>query len=100
MLPRVIKLVSSVFIGIASGYPYVFSISAPQLVKNTGLSVQQAAQLSTALNLGDALGGLPAGVTIDWLGPQWASAVGGVLCAVAYPLFMRPAWTRSRIYHS
>jgi MFS family permease len=86
MLPRVIALVSSVFIAIASGYPYVFSIFAPQLVKHTGLSAQQAARLSTALSLGGSLGGLPAGITIDWLGPQWASAFGGVLCAVAYTI--------------
>lgn len=82
--PRVLALVSAVLIAVASGTPYVFSIFAPQLVKQTGLSADQAATLSTALSLGGALGGLPAGITIDSLGPQFASVLGGLLTAVAF----------------
>lgn len=81
---RVSALAAGVLIATAAGTPYVFAVFAPQLVHRTGLSADQAAKLSLALSLGGSLGGLPAGALIDSLGPQKATALGGVLTAVAY----------------
>lgn len=82
--PRVRALVASVFVAVASGTPYVYSVYAPQLVKRAHFTGAEAAKLSLALSLGGSLGGLPAGLIIDGLGPQLATALGGVLSLIAF----------------
>jgi MFS family permease len=73
-----------VFVALASGTPYVYSVYAPQLVKNSGLSASDSGKLSLALSVGGSIGGFPAGVFIDWAGPAIATAVGSIITFVSF----------------
>nr|QFR37049.1 MFS transporter [Cyberlindnera americana] len=84
LAPRVSALIASAMVAVASGTPYVYAVYAPQLVKHAGLKGSQAASLALALSLGGSLGGLPAGLIIDSLGPQLATAFGGIICFIAF----------------
>lgn len=76
---RLVALFASMFVSLAAGTPYLYGVYSPQLVQKVGLSTSDAATISVAVNLGSGLGGLPAGLLIDWAGPQ-VSILLGSLC--------------------
>lgn len=81
---RLVALVFSVFVALASGTPYLYGVFSPQLVKRVGLTASDSATISLASNIGSGLGGLPAGLLIDSRGPQIAILVGSVFILLGY----------------
>lgn len=83
---RIRSLIASVIVAVASGTLYVYSVFAPQLVKNSHLPVAVLSKLSLAITLGGAVGGFPAGIMIDKLGPGISDFLGGLFTFTAYTL--------------
>lgn len=77
--PRMRSLVASCFVALASGTTYAYSVYAPQLVKNSGLTPADAGKLSLALSIGGSIGGFPAGILIDAVGPGPADFIGSLV---------------------
>lgn len=82
--PRIRSLISSVFVALASGTPYVYAMYAPQLVKNSHLTLGDSGKLSLALSIGSSIGGLPAGIFIDWAGPATSTVVGSLFTFISF----------------
>lgn len=93
---RIVALVASVAVATASGTPYVYSVFAPQLVKNSKLPVAALANLSLALTLGSAAGGFPAGLIIDHFGPGPADFIGAIFQFTAFSLLHKIYITQSQ----
>ncbi|CUM62923.1 uncharacterized protein PRCAT00000483001 [Priceomyces carsonii] len=81
---RLIALIASVFIALASGTPYLYGIYAPQLIQKIGLTASDSATISLATNVGTGFGGLPAGVIIDHQGPQLSILMGSICIFTGY----------------
>lgn len=81
---RFLALITSVFVSLASGTPYLYGIYAPQLVQRVGLSTSDAATISLAVTIGSGLGGLPAGLLIDRYGPQKSILLGSLCIFLGY----------------
>ncbi|KAK6455025.1 monocarboxylate transporter [Scheffersomyces xylosifermentans] len=81
---RLVALVTSIFICLASGTPYLYGVFAPQLVSRVGLTISDSATISLASNLGSGVGGLPGGLMIDHFGPQISILVGSICIFVGY----------------
>ncbi|ODQ62176.1 hypothetical protein WICANDRAFT_76354 [Wickerhamomyces anomalus NRRL Y-366-8] len=93
---RIVSLVASVIVATASGTPYVYSVFAPQLVKNSKLPVSSLSNLSLALALGGACGGFPAGLMIDKFGPGPADFIGSIFQFTAFTLLHKIYTTQSQ----
>jgi len=93
---RILSLIASVFVATASGTPYVYSVFAPQLVKNSHLPISVLSNLSLALTLGSAAGGFPAGLVIDHLGTGPADFLGAIFQFTAYTLLHKIYITQSQ----
>ncbi|OBA23368.1 MFS general substrate transporter [Metschnikowia bicuspidata var. bicuspidata NRRL YB-4993] len=81
---RLVALFASLFVALAAGTPYLYGVYSPQLIQRVGLSTSDAATISVAVNLGSGLGGLPAGLLIDRLGPQVSILLGSVCIFCGY----------------
>ncbi|GEQ67030.1 hypothetical protein JCM33374_g693 [Metschnikowia sp. JCM 33374] len=81
---RLVALFASMFVSLAAGTPYLYGVYSPQLVQRVGLSTSDAATISVAVNLGSGLGGLPAGLLIDWAGPQISILLGSICIFCGY----------------
>ncbi|KAF8005347.1 hypothetical protein HF325_000804 [Metschnikowia pulcherrima] len=81
---RLVALLASMFVSLVAGTPYLYGVYSPQLVQRVGLSTSDAATISVAVNLGSGLGGLPAGLLIDWAGPQIAIMLGSLCIFLGY----------------
>ncbi|KAH3667020.1 hypothetical protein WICMUC_005367 [Wickerhamomyces mucosus] len=82
--PRIKALIAAFLIAMGSSTPYVYSIFAPQLIENSNLTPNDAAKLGLFLSLGGTIGGFPAGIIIDHIGPAAADRVGGFLAFTAF----------------
>ncbi|CCH42274.1 putative membrane protein [Wickerhamomyces ciferrii] len=94
--PRIYSLVASVVVAIAAGTPYAYSVFAPQLIKNSNLPVHVISNLSLSITLGSSLGGFPAGMIIDKLGPGLADFIGSISTFFAYSLLHTLYQTKSQ----
>lgn len=83
---RLKSLVACVVVALASGTTYGYSIFVPQLVENSRLPVSVTAQLSLFITLGTGLGGFPAGIIIDSVGPRWSVALGALCTMVSFKI--------------
>lgn len=81
---RLISLVVSIFICLASGTPYLYGVYSPQLVQRVGLTTSDSATISLASNIGSGVGGLPGGLMIDHFGPQISILVGSICIFIGY----------------
>lgn len=81
---RMVSLISSMFVSLVAGTPYLYGVYSPQLVQRVGLSMSDAATMSVAVNIGSGLGGLPAGLFIDRFGPQKSVLLGSVCIFTGY----------------
>lgn len=81
---RMVALVASVFISLASGTPYLYGVYAPQLIQRIGLTTSDSAVIALASNLGSGVGGLPSGVFIDRYGPQLSVLMGSCFIMLGY----------------
>ncbi|KAK6462657.1 monocarboxylate transporter [Scheffersomyces coipomensis] len=81
---RLLSLIISVFVCIASGTPYLYGVYSPQLVKQVGLTASDSATLSLAENIGSGFGGLPGGLIIDHNGPQKSILMGSICIFLGY----------------
>lgn len=81
---RYVALLSSMFVSLVAGTPYLYGVYSPQLVQRVGLSTTDAATISVAVNIGSGLGGLPAGLFIDRYGPQYSILLGSVCIFSGY----------------
>lgn len=84
LLKRVLALVVSIFVGLASGTPYLYGIYSPQLIKRIGLTASDSANISIALNAGSGFGGLVGGVIIDHKGPRFLIFLGSLFIFLGY----------------
>lgn len=76
---KIISLVVSSLVALASGTPYLYGIYSPQLITQCGFSALTSSYLSFATNVGSSIGGFFAGLLIDGCGTQVATALGGLL---------------------
>lgn len=81
---RLVALVISVLIALASGTPYLYGVYAPQLITRVGLTTSDSATISLCITVGTSVGGLLGGLLIDHLGPQTSIMMGAVLISVGY----------------
>lgn len=87
ILPRPIlplTLTYSTIVTLSSGYLYLFSSYAPQIIDRLQLGPVEAGVLTISLSVGSAIGGIPTGVLIDSWGTEIATAVGGILTMASY----------------
>lgn len=76
---KIISLVASSFVALASGTPYLYGIYSPQLITRCNFSALASSYLSLASNIGSSIGGFFAGLLIDSYGTQVATALGTLM---------------------
>ncbi len=76
---KIISLVASSFVALASGTPYLYGIYSPQLITRCKFSALTSSYLSLASNIGSSIGGFFAGLLIDSYGTQVATAFGTLM---------------------
>lgn len=81
---RLIALVVSIFVGLATGTPYLYGIYSPQLIQRVGLTISDSATISLAVSVGTGGGGLLGGIIIDHRGPRFSILLGAVFIALGY----------------
>ncbi|EMG48216.1 hypothetical protein SBY92_003074 [Candida maltosa Xu316] len=81
---RLIALIASIFVALASGTPYLYGVYSPQFVKRIGLSASDSSTISIALTLGSGVGGLPGGLIIDRFGAQKSILLGSICIFSGY----------------
>lgn len=88
---RITALIASLFVSLVAGTPYLYGVYSPQLVQKVNLLTSDAATISVAVNIGSGLGGLPAGLLIDHIGPLKSILLGSLAIFIGY-------FSLSRIY--
>ncbi|EGV65233.1 monocarboxylate transporter [Yamadazyma tenuis ATCC 10573] len=81
---RCLALFMSIFVGLASGTPYLYGIYSPQLVKRVQLTASDSATISLAINIGTGVGGFLGGILIDHKGPQFCIFLGSIFIFLGY----------------
>lgn len=94
--PRLMSLVVSILVSLASGTSYVYSVFVPQLVRNSNLPVTVTAELALFVSLGGACGGFPGGLIVDNFGPRFSVISGGICTFVAFRLLNYVYETKSQ----
>lgn len=81
---RLLALVMSIFVGIATGTPYLYGIYSPQLIKKVGLTISDSATISFSVSIGTGGGGLLGGIIIDHYGPRFSIFLGAIFLSLGY----------------
>ncbi|KAG7900448.1 hypothetical protein KL907_004566 [Ogataea polymorpha] len=81
---RIVSLVFSCLVAMASGTPYLFGIYSPQVMSRCHFTAEDASLLTFGSTLGSSIGGLAAGLLIDRFGPKFAIFLGAILESGAF----------------
>ncbi|KAH3661730.1 hypothetical protein OGAPHI_005908 [Ogataea philodendri] len=81
---KIVSLVSSCLVAMASGTPYLFGMYSPQVMAQCRFTAEDASFLTFGSTAGSSIGGLAAGLLIDKFGPKFAILLGAALESSAF----------------